>query len=92
MIKPGEIQQKAREAGVRDQQIEKDYILSWILKGIAQHEQLSKTIVFKGGTVLKKIYFEDYRFSEDLDFTLINNVCLPDRQEISNEQFFIWFR
>lgn len=92
MIKPGEIQQKARAAGVRDQQIEKDYILSWILKGIAQHEQLSKTIVFKGGTVLKKIYFEDYRFSEDLDFTLINNVCLPDRQEISNEQIFIWFR
>ena len=28
MIKPGEIQQKARAAGVRDQQIEKDYILS----------------------------------------------------------------
>jgi uncharacterized protein len=85
MIKPGEIQQKAREAGVRDQQIEKDYVLSWVLKGIAQHEQLSKTIVFKGGTVLKKIYFEDYRFSEDLDFTLLNN-------EISNEQIFEWFR
>lgn len=84
MIKPGEIQQKAREVGVRDQQIEKDYILSWILKGIAQHEQLSKAIVFKGGTVLKKIYFEDYRFSEDLDFTLLNN-------EITNEQIFVWF-
>jgi predicted nucleotidyltransferase component of viral defense system len=41
--------------------------------------------VFKGGTVLKKIYFEDYRFSEDLDFTLINN-------EISNEQIFEWFK
>ena len=77
MIKPGEIQQKARAVGVRDQQIEKDYILSWILKGIAQHEQLSKVIAFKGGTVLKKIYFEDYRFSEDLDFTLINNETFP---------------
>jgi len=85
MIKPGEIQQKARTVGVRDQQIEKDYILSWILKGIAQYEQLSKVIVFKGGTVLKKIYFEDYRFSEDLDFTLINN-------EISNEKIFEWFK
>src|SRR5882672_5378958 len=84
MIKPGEIQQKAREVGVRDQQIEKDYILSWILKGIAQHEQLSKAIVFKGGTVLKKIYFEDYRFSEDLDFTLLDN-------EITSEQIFAWF-
>lgn len=85
MIKPGEIQQKAREVGVRDQQIEKDYVLSWILKGVAQHEQLSKAIVFKGGTVLKKIYFEDYRFSEDLDFTLLNN-------EIPNEQIFTWFK
>ena len=84
MIKPGEIQQKARSVGVRDQQIEKDYILSWILKGISHHEQLSKIIVFKGGTVLKKIYFEDYRFSEDLDFTLIND-------KISNEQIFDWF-
>ncbi|MDH7463532.1 nucleotidyl transferase AbiEii/AbiGii toxin family protein [Chitinophagaceae bacterium 26-R-25] len=85
MIKPGEIQQKARDVGVRDQQIEKDYVLSWILKGISQHEQLSKEIVFKGGTVLKKIYFEDYRFSEDLDFTLLNN-------EISNEHIFEWFK
>lgn len=84
MIKPGEIQQKARAVGVRDQQIEKDYILSWMLFGITKHEQLSKTIVFKGGTVLKKIYFEDYRFSEDLDFTLLKN-------EISNEQIFEWF-
>lgn len=84
MIKPGEIQHKARAVGVRDQQIEKDYILSWILFGISRHEKLSKTIVFKGGTVLKKIYFEDYRFSEDLDFTLLNN-------ETANEQIFDWF-
>ena len=84
MIKPGEIQQKANAVGVRDQQIEKDYILSWILFGIAKHEQLSKGIVFKGGTVLKKVYFEDYRFSEDLDFTVLN-------AEISNEQIFSWF-
>jgi hypothetical protein len=85
MIKPGEIQQKSREDGVRDQQIEKDYVLSWILKGVAQHEHLSKTIVFKGGTVLKKIYFEDYRLSEDLDYTLLKN-------DITNEQIFTWFK
>jgi len=63
MIKAKEIQQKARQDGVRDTQIEKDYILSWILRGIAQHGTLSKCLVFKGGTVLKKIYFDDYRFS-----------------------------
>lgn len=84
MIRGKEIQQKAREAGVRDQQIEKDYILSWILQGISRHERLSKILVFKGGTVLKKVYFEDYRFSEDLDFTLLD-------ASISNEQIFAWF-
>ncbi len=84
MIKPGEIQKKARAVGVRDQQIEKDYILSWILEGIAMHKELSKMIAFKGGTVLKKVYFEDYRFSEDLDFTLLND-------EISNQQIFDYF-
>lgn len=84
MIRPKEIQQKARDTGVRDQQIEKDYILSWILKGVAEHEQLKQILVFKGGTVLKKIYFEDYRFSEDLDFTLIDT-------SLTNEQIFAWF-
>ena len=71
MIRPAEIQQKANRKGVRDTQVEKDYILSWILTGIAQNELLSKILVFKGGTVLKKFYFEDYRHSEDLDFTLL---------------------
>jgi predicted nucleotidyltransferase component of viral defense system len=84
MIKPGEMQQKARATGVRDQQIEKDYVLSWILHGIAKHGHLSKVMVFKGGTVLKKVYFDDYRFSEDLDFTLLDD-------KITNEQIFEWF-
>lgn len=84
MIKPGEIQKKARAVGVRDQQIEKDYILSWILQGVAMHKELSKMIVFKGGTVLKKVYFKGYRFSEDLDFTLLDN-------KISNQQIFDYF-
>ena len=83
MIKPGEIQKLANKVGVRDSQIEKDYILSWILCGIANHSELSKEIVFKGGTVLKKVYFDDYRYSEDLDFTLIT-----DR---SNDQLKEWF-
>jgi uncharacterized protein len=84
VIKPGEIQKKARNEGVRDQQIEKDYVLSWILQGIAMHKALSKIIVFKGGTVLKKAYFKDYRFSEDLDFTLLDD-------NISNQQIFEYF-
>lgn len=78
MIRPGEIQQKAGKTGVRDQQIEKDYIISWVLYGIACHAQLSKALAFKGGTVLKKVYFKDYRYSEDLDFTLLDESLADD--------------
>jgi predicted nucleotidyltransferase component of viral defense system len=85
MIRPGEIQRIARGAGVRDQQIEKDYVLSWILNGIAHHDRLSGIMAFKGGAVLKKFYFENYRFSEDLDFTLLDD-------KVSNDQIFSWFR
>ena len=55
--------------GVNPRVIEKDYVLGWVLAGINQHE-ISDSWFFKGGTCLKKCYFETYRFSEDLDFTL----------------------
>lgn len=51
--------------------LERDYLLSWILAGLAQTEALKETLVFKGGAALKKCYFGDYRFSEDLDFSAI---------------------
>jgi hypothetical protein len=52
--------------------IEKDYILGWLLAGIAQHPELAATWIFKGGTCLRKCYYETFRFSEDLDFTVID--------------------
>jgi len=51
--------------------IEKDYLLGWLLAGIANHDALSRTWVFKGGTCLRKCYYETFRFSEDLDFTIV---------------------
>lgn len=49
--------------------LEKDYCLSWFLVGISA-TSLRDILVFKGGTAIKKCYIPDYRFSEDLDFTL----------------------
>ena len=69
MIQPREIQSIAGKEGVRDTQIEKDYVISWIIYGIANNTFLRKYLIFKGGTVLKKVYFPEYRFSEDIDFT-----------------------
>jgi len=47
------------------------YVLGWLLAGIAQHPELARTWVFKGGTCLRKCYYETFRFSEDLDFTIM---------------------
>ena len=59
MIKAGEIQQIANRLGIRDTQIEKDYVIGWILKGISENDYLRERLLFKGGTALRKIYFED---------------------------------
>ena len=72
MILQKEINALAGKNKVRDTQIEKDYILTWLLYGISKNTILASALVFKGGTLLKKNYFEDYRFSEDLDFTLLD--------------------
>ncbi len=70
MIDRREILDIAHALSLRPQIVEKDYVLGWVLAGIYQHKELANTWIFKGGTSLKKCYFETYRFSEDLDFTL----------------------
>lgn len=70
MIGRDEVLELAREFQLAANVVEKDYALGWVLAGIANHPALRDSWVFKGGTCLKKCYFETYRFSEDLDFTL----------------------
>lgn len=60
--------------GIPWEVLERDYLLSWVLAGIGQVGALRDTLVFKGGTALKKCWFGDYRFSEDLDFSGIAGV------------------
>ena len=70
MIPKQEIMALAAELQLQAHVVEKDYALGWFLAGIAAHPVIGPRWVFKGGTCLKKCYFETYRFSEDLDFTL----------------------
>ncbi len=46
--------------------VEKDYYLTVILNKI--EELFADKIVFKGGTLLNKVYLNYHRLSEDLDF------------------------
>lgn len=72
-----------KNTGLSWEAIERDYILSWVLAGIGVNEKLQKTLIFKGGTALKKCYFGEYRFSEDLDFTARDSA--PRQDELEKE-------
>lgn len=71
-----------RETGIQIGVLEKDYALSWVLAGISEMEVLRKALVFKGGTALKKCYFGEYRFSEDLDFSALEG--LPRENDLES--------
>ena len=68
------LQETRKRLGLPWELLERDYLLSWILAGISQVDVLRDKLAFKGGTALKKCYFGNYRFSEDLDFTAVRSV------------------
>lgn len=68
------LQEARRTLGVPWEVIERDYLLSWVLAGVSRVEVLRDNLIFKGGTALKKCWFGDYRFSEDLDFSGVGGV------------------
>ena len=73
MIGRADLDDRVRAWGLREDVVEKDYVLGWVLWGIGADPLLGRTWIFKGGTCLKKCYIETYRFSEDLDFTVLED-------------------
>lgn len=70
MISSNIISKISIEEGIGWGIVEKDYFLTLLLDGISNQDKLLNNLVFKGGTALRKVYFKNYRYSEDLDFTL----------------------
>jgi predicted nucleotidyltransferase component of viral defense system len=79
------LEQARKRTGLGWDVLERDYILSWILAGVSRQKHLRETLVFKGGTALKKCYFGDYRFSEDLDFSGLAGVPVGGAMETAIE-------
>ncbi|HLC26693.1 MAG TPA: nucleotidyl transferase AbiEii/AbiGii toxin family protein [bacterium] len=70
MIRKQDILDRATEWQLRPEVVEKDYVLGWLLAGFGLSTTRT-TWIFKGGTCIKKCFLETYRFSEDLDFSLL---------------------
>ena len=89
MIRSAEISKLAHRLGLGDKTIEKDYVLTWVLLAITT-SPLNDLLAFKGGTAIKKIYVPDYRFSEDLDLTLLLQHRANDELLTALEEVFPW--
>lgn len=80
MIRSQEIKEKAREYSVPVSTIERDYAQNWLLKYLYH-----PNIILKGGTGIKKVYHKNYRFSDDLDFSLTHPIKDKDLFTHMNE-------
>ncbi len=56
--------------GIRQDMIEKDFWVAWVLNRLFGDEGIAKVFLFKGGTSLSKAYHCIQRFSEDIDLLL----------------------
>lgn len=84
MILQKEIIVIAQNEYVKTKTIDKDWVLGHFLNAMYSIENVKKNFVFKGGTCLRKCYIDDYRFSEDLDFTLLDNTFKVDSKFIKS--------
>lgn len=73
MINKNQIIRRADADEVPAATVERDYVLTHALCAIAA-EQDAQGMVFKGGTALRMCYFTEYRYSADLDFSLIDGL------------------
>ena len=73
-----EIEHIAQKNSVSTATIDKDWVLGHFLNAFYFNDDNKNIFIFKGGTCLKKCCFEDYRFSEDLDFTLLDEKFVID--------------
>ena len=78
MIVTAELHKFAEKEGLRFDQIEKDYVILWLLHGLTRPGLAPSGWAFKGGTCLRHCYYAGYRFSEDLDFS-----CVPRGNNLS---------
>lgn len=82
MIHPNLIKRRADDDAVSAPAVERDYVLAHVLAAIAWQDKTGQ-VVFKGGTALRLCHFEDYRYSADLDFSLIGGLSIEEARRMT---------
>lgn len=78
MITRAQITRQADKDGVDARTVERDYILAHVIALIASKDADS-TLAFKGGTSLRLVHSEDYRYSADADYSIVAGSILDAR-------------
>ncbi len=81
MTSKAQITKIAGRDGVDARVVERDYVLAHVVALIADSDT-AKRLVFKGGTSLRLLHVEHYRYSADLDYSVINDNEAVGRQVI----------
>ena len=74
MIDRHEIDEKSELFQINTSDVQRDYVFGWILSGMYMHSNLKDVLILKGGNCFRKAYFENTRFSRDLDFSCERDV------------------
>ncbi len=82
MISISEVQRIAGALGLEPRVIDHDYVLGCYLCFLGNQSTVQKKWLFKGGTALRKCYFEEYRFSDDLDFTVLGVISVENLRNV----------
>ncbi|HEX9845850.1 MAG TPA: nucleotidyl transferase AbiEii/AbiGii toxin family protein [Candidatus Nitrosotenuis sp.] len=85
MMNKDDIMRMAGEKKLNPSAISKDYALGWLLFGVSK-SSIGSNLIFKGGTALSKVHFpEGWRLSEDLDFTLVDDINVNVLEKVLRE-------
>jgi predicted nucleotidyltransferase component of viral defense system len=81
MSSKAQITKVASRDGVDARVVERDYVLAHIVALISANDA-EKRLIFKGGTSLRLLHVEDYRYSADLDYSVIKGTEADGRELI----------
>jgi predicted nucleotidyltransferase component of viral defense system len=79
MTSKAQITKVASRDGVDARVVERDYVLAHIVALISANDA-EKRLIFKGGTSLRLLHVEDYRYSADLDYSVIKGTEAEARE------------
>jgi predicted nucleotidyltransferase component of viral defense system len=82
VIDRNEIDRMAEHLQVHSSHVQRDYVHGWLLSYLYSSSAFSNVLTLKGGNALRKGYFENSRYSRDIDFTTSNRI---DEEEIGRE-------